>query len=210
MFLILWIPAFAGMTSALARMTILFALLLGSASASAHHVLGRPAYSVNENSTTPPSMQVETQIGKYFVSYMLYPAFPKVGENGRIHLYATRIADNVIFDGKITFKVRDGSWFDFWSAKKEERLGVQEINDGVYLQGFVFKEDGDYIVTAEFEADGEPYVIDFPLQVGDPGSALPLGIAGLVIILVLMVVNLTMRSRLLRAKTSTAHEKHAL
>lgn len=46
----------------------------------AHHVLGRPAYSLNEDSNTPPSMQVETQIGDYLVNMMVFPAFPKPGE----------------------------------------------------------------------------------------------------------------------------------
>jgi hypothetical protein len=52
----------------------------------AHHVLGRPSYSLNEDSNTPPSMQIETRIGNYFVTYMVYPAFPKPGEPGRINL----------------------------------------------------------------------------------------------------------------------------
>ena len=43
----------------------------------AHHVLGRPAYSLGADSNTPPSMQIETQIGEYYVTYMAFPAFPK-------------------------------------------------------------------------------------------------------------------------------------
>ena len=31
--------------------------------AAAHHVLGRPAYSLNKNSNTPPGMQAGIQIG---------------------------------------------------------------------------------------------------------------------------------------------------
>lgn len=184
-------------------------LLLGLVPAWAHHVLGRPAYSVNEDSNTPPSMQVETQIGKYFVSYMMYPAFPNAGDQGRIHLYATRLDDGVTYDGKVSFKVRNDSWFGWWLDEPQELLGVQPINEGVYLQGFVFKEDGDYIVTAEFEANGEPHIVDFPLRVGDRRSALPLGIAGAVIVLALAAVNILLRKRLLRAKISTARETAA-
>ncbi len=60
--------------------------------AEAHHILGRPAYSLNENSNTPPSMQVETMIGDYFVNYMVFPAFPRSKEPGRIHLYAQSVS----------------------------------------------------------------------------------------------------------------------
>jgi hypothetical protein len=64
-------------------------VLLPCQFAGAHHVLGRPTYSLNEDSNTPPSMQVETQIGAYFVSYMAFPAFPKPNEAGRVSVYAT-------------------------------------------------------------------------------------------------------------------------
>jgi len=51
-------------------------LLILSGVAQAHHVIGRPAYNLNEDSNTPPSIQMETQIGDYFVTYMVFPAFP--------------------------------------------------------------------------------------------------------------------------------------
>ncbi len=42
--------------------------LLPADFAAAHHVLGRPAYSLNEDSNTPPAMQAEIQIGDYLVT----------------------------------------------------------------------------------------------------------------------------------------------
>jgi len=170
-------------------------------SAYAHHVLGRPAYSLSEESNTPPSMQVETQIGKYYVTYMAFPAFPKPNEAGRVNLVASRIADGAPFIGKVTFKVRDDSWF----SRNEEVLGTQQIDDGVYRQGFVFNKAGDYIITAEFQADNEPYQIDFPLRIGKPFPIGPIGISALVILFVLLGVNLTQRKRLQRLKAQQHH-----
>lgn len=170
-------------------------------SAYAHHVLGRPAYSLSEESNTPPSMQVETQIGKYYVTYMAFPAFPKPNEAGRVNLVASRIDNGAPFTGKVTFKVRDDSWF----SRNEEILGTQQIDDGVYRQGFVFNKDGDYIITAEFQADNEPYQIDFPLRIGEPLPVGPIGISALTILLVLIGVNLTQRKRLQRLKAEQHH-----
>jgi hypothetical protein len=167
----------------------------------AHHVLGRPSYALSEESNTPPSMQVETQIGEYYVTFMAFPAFPKPDEQGRVNLYASRIDNGATFNGEVTFMVRDDSWF----SNKEEVLGVQKIDDGVYRQGFIFKEAGDYIVIAEFESGGEPYIIDFPLRIGDPLPVGPIGIAVFVIIIVLLVVNLTQRKRMQRMKASQHH-----
>jgi hypothetical protein len=151
---------------------VLFALL-PCQYAGAHHVLGRPTYSLNEDSNTPPSMQVETQIGAYFVSYMAFPAFPKPNEAGRVSVYATRLDDGTPFAGEITFSVRDDAWLDAWFPSRKEALGVQRSQDYTYRQGFIFKGEGDYIITAEFESGGEPYLIDFPLRIGEPLSVGP-------------------------------------
>lgn len=180
---------------------VLFLLSNSFSLAYAHHVLGRPSYSLSEDSNTPPSMQVETQIGKFYVTYMAYPAFPKPNEQGRVNLYASRIDNGNLFIGEIIFKVRDDSWF----MGKEEILGVQNIDDGVYRQGFVFKEAGNYIITAEFTYEGEPYIIDFPLAIGKTFPIGPIGTAVIVIVLVIAGVNITQRKRLQRIKTRQHH-----
>ena len=112
----------------LAVLALLFPLVAG-----AHHVLGRPAYSLNEDSNTPPSMQVETKVGKYYVTFMAFPAFPKPNEKGRVNVYLRRIKDGATFKGKVTFLVRDDRWF----APKPETIGMQDPDDNVYRQGFV-------------------------------------------------------------------------
>jgi hypothetical protein len=179
-------------------------LLLLSTTANAHHVLGRPAYSLNEDSNTPPSMQVETQIGDYYVTYMIFPAFPKAGERGRVNLYATRIDNGDAYAGEVTFIVRDDVFF---GDENEETLGTQPPNDSVFRQGFVFSENGDYIITAEFTADNQPYTIDFPMRIGPPKAYGPIGIAVTVIVVILLGVNLVQRKRLLRSKIRKAHEE---
>ena len=184
------------------NMLLLIPALLLCCPASAHHVLGRPSYSLNEDSNTPPSMQVETQVGKYYVTYMVFPAFPRPNEAGRVNLYAVRMDDGTPFRGEVTFKVRDDSLFD----KNEETLGVQAADDNVFRQGFEFLRKGDYIIRAEFESDGEPYQVDFPLRIGSPSSVGPIGIAIGVILCVLIGVNLLQRKRLVGARIRSAHE----
>lgn len=160
--------------------------------AHAHHILGKPAYNTGgENSGTPPSMQVETQMGDYLVNMMVFPAFPKPGEQGRFHLYAARIDNGQSFQGKVTFKVRDDKWF----ASEGEVLGTHEIDDMVYRQGFKFARAGNYIVTAEFHSDGQPYTIDLPLQIGEPSNLMPIVVAAGAIIFVLVSVRFAQRRR---------------
>ena len=183
-------------------MGMLFLLYgLAIADASAHHVLGRPSYSLGEDSNTPPSMQVETQIGAYYVTYMAFPAFPKPNEAGRVNLYATRIDNGKSFEGQVTFKIMDDSWF----ASDIETIGTQPPDDNVFRQGFVISKSGDYIIRAEFEAGGEPYVIDFPLRIGDPMPVGPLGVTVVLIVLILVTVNIVQRRRMQRLKAGRHH-----
>ena len=182
--------------------------------AQAHHVLGRPSYSLNENSNTPPSMQLETMIGEYFVNYMVFPAFPRPNEPGRIHLYAKRIDNQKPLTNDVTFKVRDNSWAAWLGMNKnEETLGTQRSSDDtVFRQGFVFSKEGDYIITAEFRADGAPYIIDFPLRIGAPAPVGPIAIAALLILATLVIVSLIQRRRamtgLIRANQEHRKETH--
>jgi hypothetical protein len=175
--------------------------------AAAHHVLGRPNYSLSEDSNTPPSMQGEVQIGDYFVTYMAFPAFPRPGSPGRVNLYVTRIDDGTPFQGQVIFKARETAWFSWLGiGGKEQKLGVQPSDDNVYRQGFLFHEAGDYIITAEFQAAGEPYAIEFPLRIGEPAPVGPIGIAVGLLLVVLVTISVIQRRRVMTGKIRSAHE----
>jgi hypothetical protein len=167
----------------------------------AHHVLGRPADGLNEDSNTPSSMHVETQVGDYFVTYMIFPAFPRPDSPGRINLYAKRIDNGTPYEGEVTFTVQNDSWLD----SNLELLGTQNPDDSVFRQGFVFRENGDYIITARFDSGGHPYIIDFPLRVGEKSPVGPIAIAVLLIISILIAVKFIQRKRLLRETIRDAH-----
>ncbi len=179
--------------------------------AMAHHVLGRPSYALNEDSNTPSSMQVETQIGDYFINYMVFPAFPRPNEAGRVNLYIRKLDGGAAYGGKVAFSVRDNSW-SAWLGLDDnrEQLGAQVIDDNVYRQGFVFRRHGSYIISAHF-MDGEtPYDIDFPLQVGAPSPVGPIGIAVVLIVLVLGGVSLVQRRRAVSGQTRHAYANRAI
>ncbi len=181
--------------------------LLPANTAVAHHVLGRPAYSLNEDSNTPPAMQAEVQIGNYLVTYMAFPAFPRPKEPGRINLYATRLDDGEPYDGKVTFMVRNDSWLSWFGVGDAgEKLGRQPPDDNVFRQGYLFDEAGDYFISAEFEVDGEPYVVDFPLRIGEPPPIGPMGVAVGLLIAVLVTVSVIQRRRAMTGKIRGARE----
>lgn len=186
----------------LLRTLLCLLTLLYSTQLFAHHVLGRPSYSLNEDSNTPPSIQMESRIGDYFVTFMAFPAFPRPNEPGRVHLYASRLDNGKPYKGEVIFKVRDDSWF----SKNEEVLGAQVIDDNVYRQGFLFNKEGNYLITAEFIDNEEPYVIELPLQIGTPAPVGPVGLAVGIVIFTLISINIIQRKRRYRLKTlRTSH-----
>jgi len=192
------------LASSIPRMALFLILFCqGIGLAYAHHVLGRPAYSLNEDSNTPPSMNLETRVGDYFVTAMVYPAFPRPGESGRINLYATHVDSGKPLNTGVSFKVREDSWF----SHHQENLGAQVLDDNVYRQAFVFDHEGDSIITAEFQADGERYAIDFPLRVGKPTGFGPTGIIVAVFVVMLIAVSITRRKRLLRIRLQAARNE---
>ncbi len=173
----------------------------------AHHVLGRPSYSLGEDSNTPPSLQAEVRIGDYYVTYMVFPAFPKPERPGRINLYVTRVDDGTLYPGKVAFTVREASWLSWIGlGGGEAGIGVQSLDDGVFRQAFSFHRTGDYIISAAFEADGERHVIDFPLRVGPPPTVGPIGIIVGLLAIVLLSVTLIQRRRTMTGKIRGARE----
>jgi hypothetical protein len=180
---------------------ICLAGLLIATQVSAHHVLGRPSYSLNEDSNTPPAMQAELQMGSYTILYMAFPAFPKANQNGRINIHASHITSGDSYAGEMTFKVTDDSWF----SSKTETLGVQQADDNVYRQGFIFSEDGNYIISVEFDEGEHHHVIDFPLRVGPPAAIGPAGIIVGTVLFLLLIVSLSNRHKLQRARTKRHH-----
>lgn len=202
------------MLNEFSRITLVFlasVLWLSSLNpAAAHHVLGRPAYSLNEDSNTPPSTQGEVQIGDYLVTYMVFPAFPRPDTPGSISVYATRIDTGEPFPGDITFKARGDSWIPWLGVSQSEvALGVQQPDDNVFRQRYQFHEAGDYIVVANFQANGEPYIVEFPMRIGKTAPVGPAGIAIAAILIVILAVSIIQRRRALTGKIRASHARES-
>ncbi|MAF50443.1 MAG: hypothetical protein CMM10_19480 [Rhodospirillaceae bacterium] len=176
--------------------------------AAAHHVLGRPAYSLNEDSNTPPSLQGESIIGDYYVTYMIYPAFPKPNQPGRISLYIKHQKTNQSYQGKVSFLTRNDGWLSLIGLDNQvEKLGVQPNDGNVYRQAYVYHGNGNYMVSASFQAGGQSHVIDLPLRVGPPSSFGPIGwVVGLLVV-ILFIVNVIHRRRAMSGKIRQAHDR---
>jgi len=170
-------------------------------SAFAHDVPGKPSHVMSDDPNAPPSLQMESQVGQYHLTLIAFPAFLTPDETGTVNLYAMRVDDGQPFFGEVTFKVRNDSLF----SSREETIGTQQIHGDHYSQDFVFEENGDYIIRAEFEADGESHAVDLPLTIGTPSSLGTIGVVIAALLIALIIVNLVQRQRLQRVKTMPQH-----
>ena len=176
-----------------------FQMLPGQASA--HHILGRPSYSLNEDSNTPPAVQIETRAGRYNLTYMVYPDVPSAGKQGRINLYISGLKDRLPYAGKVTFKVRNDDWLaKLGIGVHLETVGLQSPDDAVFRQGVLFGKAGDYILIAEFADEGQNHSVEFPLRVGVPSSIGPAGIAIAGVALLLFGFGFVQRRRAMTGK----------
>ncbi|MFP6705147.1 MAG: hypothetical protein VCE75_03750 [Alphaproteobacteria bacterium] len=178
--------------------------------AAAHHILGRSASGLSEDSNTPSSLQEEIQIGDYLVNYMIFPAFPKPEEPGQINVTAERTDSGEAFDGKVTFAIQENAWYAALGFGSDERiLGVQAPDDHVFRQRLVFPGRGEYLITIRFEDNGEPYVIQFSVHIGEaaPVSVVTMAIIALAIALVL--ISLIQRRRLMSGKVRQSKPNQA-
>ena len=189
--------------AALVLGSIFWVLVAGPAVA--HHILGRPAYGLNEDSNTPSSIQGEAQVKDYMITFMVFPAFPKPEEPGRVHLYVKRIDNGTPFKGKVTFSVQKESFLPGHSDHGQ-KLGVQPPDDSVFRQSFQFHEAGDYLITAEFEADNKPYHIEFSVRVGAPPLLGTWEIIFGLMFLLIVGISLVQRRRTMTGKIKSAHE----
>ncbi len=177
--------------SAILVAIFILGVTLFAGAAQAHHVLGRPAYSLGEDSNTPPGSEVELQVGEFAISYMAFPAFPQPRERGRLNVYAAYLKDGRPFAGEMSFRVREAGWF---ASTEEHLLGSQHPDDGVHRQGYSLEAAGKYTILVEFEAGGEPYLLEFPLQVGQPSRLPAIGV-GVAVFAVLAVAATALRRR---------------
>ncbi len=176
--------------------------------ATAHHVLGRPASSLNEDSNTPSSIQNEVRVGDYLVNYMVYPAFPKPGENGQINVTVEQLGSGAPFDGKVTFTIRDDAWYaGLGFAGAETDLGAQVLDDHIFRQRVVFPANGPYRISARFDGNGEPHTIEFPVRIGEASAFGPIGIAIGGLLIVLVSVSLIQRRRSLTGKLRSERQQ---
>jgi hypothetical protein len=162
-------------------------LLVGAGPASGHHILGIPHYAYDEQYPQTPVLTYRVDAGAWEVKMTGYPGVPQPGERTSLHVYLRHRRSGHLFDGPVTLIVR-----------RDRLLGsdpivygpiTAAIEEAVFKFHPEFEETANYTVRVHFEADGQPWDIDLPVVVGEPGSPwLVLGGLAAAVIFFLLVI----------------------
>ncbi len=163
----------------------------------AHHILGIPHYAYDKDYPQAPVITYLVQAGPYLVSVTGYPGRPAPQEAAQIHAFIRREGDETdVYSGPVE------------ASLMRSGLGGTEVVWGPVTTRFEenlhkvsprFGDEGNYVVRLHLDLEGEPYDVDFPIQVGDPSSpvaTLAIWLGGLVlVILVLRAVRIKLARR---------------
>lgn len=164
---------------------IALATLVGALAA--HHILGIPHYAYDESYPQAPVITYSVVAGPYVVKVTGYPGKPGPGELAEVHAYVVRQDDaTAVYGGPVAARL-----------ERDALLGPEVVwgpsetrfENSLHKLSPRFGPEGRYRIRLEMELEGQPYEIDFPLVVGEPGSPanLLIGWGGALLALVVVV-----------------------
>ena len=154
--------------------------------AEAHHILGVPHYSYEDDYPQTPVLTYRVEAGDYDVKMTGYPGKISPGERCSLHLYIHRKSTSELLDTTVSMTVSR----DRLLLADPVVYGPMEahLDERIYKFHPHFDDEANYLIRVFFEADNEPWTIDLPLVVGEPESPvvmLGVGIGGFLMLLVL-------------------------
>lgn len=166
------------------------AILLGTAPAAAHHILGLPHYSYKENYPQAPTLEYPATTGPYDVLLTSYPGQPSPGEPAHVTFYIKHRASAKPYDR--TVNVRVLQTFTFGRNRAIVQPTSIEPFDALHKLTVTFPDDGEYIVELTMDVEGQAEVIPFLIVAGAPSatvsSLLALGVGLAIVVIVIRAV----------------------
>ncbi len=169
----------------------------------AHHILGIPHYAYDEQYPQTPVLTYRVDAGAHEVRMTGYPGVPAPGERCSLHVYIRHSGSGALFDDTVTLTVSE----DRLIGSDPVVYGpiTASLEEAVYKFFPEFESEANYVARIEFEADGEPWIIDLPMVVGEPGSPwLVLAGVALATVIFLVVIRAVRIKRRRRARRAPA------
>jgi hypothetical protein len=153
--------------------------------ASAHHILGIPHYAYDEQYPQAPVLTYLVDTGPFTIQMTGYPGKPSPGEPCALNVYIRYRETGVPLDVPVELVV----YRDRLIGEDPVVYGPlgASLEDAVYKFHPKFGGEANYLARITFEHDGEPWIVDLPMVVGEPGSPWAV-VAGVVIAVVAFLI----------------------
>jgi hypothetical protein len=146
----------------------LLACIAFALSANAHHILGVPHYAYDEAYPQTPTLTYRIEAGPNEVRMTGYPGIPKPGERCSLHVYISNRDNGTPFKDPVTLTVMQDSFFG------DDPIiygpSTAHLEEAMFKFNPIFKEEANYIIRVQYQAEGAPWIIDLPMAVGEPGN----------------------------------------
>ncbi len=197
-------PALGTIAVATALVTAVFAA--APRPALAHHIMGVPHYSYDENYPQAPVLKLVDTVGDWQLQLTGYPGNPVPGEPTELHVYVVRELDRAVYDLPVSVTIRQ----QHLGGSRETIFGPADArrSENVFKFYPTYPEEGHYEVTIGFEDGAEGIsTLTFPLVVGEPGSPwVPVALFGGGLVLLLLVVRAIKIKQARRARAAARRE----
>jgi len=182
------------------------AVLMLSAPAVAHHILGLPHYSYKENYPQRPTLEYPATTGPYDILLTSYPGIPVPGEPTTLAAYIRDREAQGAYGEPISFRVLRTSTFG-----DNEPIVPATIRTPIehqYKLQVNFPTDGEYIVELSMPVEGRIEVIPFVMTAGEPSATASIAVAGsggfVVVLVVIRAIQKKRRRRQAQARAGVA------
>jgi len=153
--------------------------------AAAHHILGVPHYAYDELYPQTPVLTYKANLHTYRIEMTAYPGKPEPGERTSIHVYILNTETGMIHDGDVTLTItRDRALLPEPVVYGPIEAEVEEAMFKFFPN---FERTGNYSLELSFEGSDDEWIIELPMQVGEPRSPwLAIGAGGATLLALLI------------------------
>ena len=166
----------------------LILLVVGpSTPAWAHHIMGIPHYSYDENYPQAPVLKLIENVGQWEFQLTGYPGKPVPGVPTELHVYVVDAESRRLYQEPVSIEIHRLSLL----GTRSKVYGPREttLSENVYKFYPTYEVEGNYEITLAFPDGDVTSTLTFPMVAGEPGSpTLILGGGAFAFVLFLLVI----------------------
>lgn len=187
-----------------AAASVLLSVLLVATVADAHHILGLPHYSYQENYPQVPTLEYPATAGPYDVLMTSYPGRPVPGEAATICFYIKDRQTTRPYETPVTVRVLRTATFGANTVVHPPATHRPFDNQHKYT--VTFPADAEYIVELTMDVEGRPETIPFLVVVGQPTATTSIVVSILVGLAAFLVVVRAIKKKRQRRRSADRSE----